>query len=229
MISGGDLGSKKNIKLDLHSKKSKRHLHLATKRDSDMNVTNLNLDNIIENIRFSCFSKVYPLSVNVENQSTLMWSHYANNHQGICIALKGESNIAKETHQVRYSDSLEIYNHSILDEDHLYINDLYSKHLCWSYEKEFRHAKQLKELEEMQGANGLCLSALAVEDIKYVFLGVNVKSEVVESAKNFSKTYNIPVFKLQIMKSTDGTFIYHPTSVTDNPATFEFDFIFSYL
>ncbi|MFP5300228.1 DUF2971 domain-containing protein [Cobetia sp. SIMBA_158] len=107
--------------------------------------------NIIKNIRddilISCFSECYT--------STLMWSHYANEHKGICIEynldnLKGDiySIFNKRMYPVLYSnimaDATQLAIDSIFQQttqnvlNHIFIKPAVNKSIDWAYEKEWR-------------------------------------------------------------------------------------------
>jgi len=87
------------------------------------------------------------LSLAVSNKNLLMWSHYASEHQGMCLEFSREpdNKLAsyKETQPIFYTD-----NHptlrvsSLLDKDKKLSSKrriLYAKSKHWGYEDEWRH------------------------------------------------------------------------------------------
>ncbi|RVT45305.1 DUF2971 domain-containing protein [Rheinheimera sediminis] len=137
----------------------------------------LNVDDILSKVRFTCFSEVNPLRITTENTSLLMWAHYANSHKGICIVLNGESDRVKSSHSVRYSNAIQCLDFTQL-KTASHIQMLYSKHSCWSYEKEIRHAMLPEKLEQVANTNGCCLDTLNVNEIKLILLGINADHDV---------------------------------------------------
>jgi hypothetical protein len=76
-------------------------------------------------------------------RSILMWSHYANNHTGVCLQFEvvKDLNTFLEAIPVDYVDKHPIYNW-VSDSDEQYRQILLSKFSVWNYEKESRIIKQ---------------------------------------------------------------------------------------
>lgn len=114
----------------------------------------LNWDTHVNTIKVSCFSEV--------SDDILMWSHYADNHKGICLKFKTQSlplngfeamffqkkDFAEENlglefkstifYQVKYSDKmLSPLNYLKFELDQVQ-NFFLTKSVHWSYEKEWR-------------------------------------------------------------------------------------------
>jgi len=72
-------------------------------------------------------------------KNTLMWSHYASNHNGVCIQFERVRDIATFSHavRVRYVPDLPILNWVV--GFHEGISEMiFAKHPCWEYERESR-------------------------------------------------------------------------------------------
>jgi hypothetical protein len=72
-------------------------------------------------------------------KNTLMWSHYASNHKGVCLQFERVRDLAILSHaiQVRYTPDLPVLNWIV--GFHEGIGDmLFAKHPCWEYERESR-------------------------------------------------------------------------------------------
>lgn len=95
-----------------------------------------------------CFSTDY--------RHTLLWSHYADSHQGCCIEVEVTSKL--EPHNVNYSPNLPLVTNSIED-------ILTHKSKYWDYEEEVRYFKNEKL------ANGNNAHPWLKVKIKRVFLG----------------------------------------------------------
>ncbi len=85
----------------------------------------------IENFGVACFSE--------SNNDMLMWSHYADNHFGLCLGFDvGENPGEKGFYKINYStDYPEIDLENIWHKDGL-MKILYTKGKAWEYEKEWR-------------------------------------------------------------------------------------------
>jgi len=81
--------------------------------------------------RVCCFSK--------NDKSILMWSHYANEHRGICLCFQfGKGWISNNIRKVEYVD--EIYPLEAFDKniESKVRKSLYKKFSVWEYEQEYR-------------------------------------------------------------------------------------------
>ena len=98
-----------------------------------------NVAGMLENTGISCFSKI--------RDNILMWAHYANKHQGVCLGFRWQAvrscligagleagiRIMKE---VSYSDDFPVWE--VAAEDSHKVNLLTTKAYCWEYEQEWR-------------------------------------------------------------------------------------------
>jgi hypothetical protein len=78
---------------------------------------------------------VYCLSANPT--STLMWSHYANDHRGICLQFRTDNELFSNATAVEYAKSFPCYDISpgdLLDE----LLPFQCKAIEWDYEEEYR-------------------------------------------------------------------------------------------
>lgn len=84
------------------------------------------------------------------NDSTLMWSHYADKHKGVCIGLKLPSIDPKQmlfTLHVDYTNEikgLQYFNKLGAADDIAFLKWATTKAKCWEYEKEVRSVHFLK-------------------------------------------------------------------------------------
>lgn len=102
------------------------------------------------------------LSRNYKN--TLMWSHYADSHQGCCIEVEATSNVS--CYNVEYTSDIQF----IMNGNDEIMNVLTTKSTFWSYEEEVRFIK-----EEKHNYKGHATSTpfLHVRPIK-IYLGYRV-------------------------------------------------------
>jgi hypothetical protein len=89
------------------------------------------LKNIREEAGVYCFAG--------SGKSTLMWSHYAEDHKGVCLQFERVQDIAILSHalRVRYVPDLPVLNWVV--GFHEGIGEMiFAKHPCWEYEQESR-------------------------------------------------------------------------------------------
>jgi hypothetical protein len=77
-------------------------------------------------------SRVYCLSARFD--STLMWSHYANNHRGVCLEFRCDNEVFGPAMKVNYADDYPVFDFT--SDDPLVL--LITKASAWSYEEEYR-------------------------------------------------------------------------------------------
>ena len=126
--------------------------------------------------KISCFSE--------SPNSILMWSHYANQHQGFCIGYdtsKIEEEIIKKIYPVFYHET---FFHLIEDGD---LNDKIFNSLIkfkdWKYEKEWR-----------------LISAEKVLSLKpsKIFLGIRFNEEYIDLFKDIAYEKNCKLYKMKM-------------------------------
>lgn len=76
------------------------------------------------------------ISFAAERDNVLLWSHYANSHQGICIEFSSETILYKLAHRVNYQSDYPsfIYPHDQYEG----LNTIVTKSTDWLYEREYR-------------------------------------------------------------------------------------------
>ena len=67
----------------------------------------------------------------------LMWSHYANNHQGICIEFSSENDVFSGAFKVQYSEKYPLLDLTDDSVDRI-LRPLLTKSDAWAYEDEYR-------------------------------------------------------------------------------------------
>lgn len=139
-------------------------------------------------------NKIKICSLSSEYDNFLMWSHYANEHKGICIAY--DVSKVKEYNKtilkkVIYTKKIQIYkpyNHifenPILNEEKNFISLFYLKHKNWKYEKEYR----IITYEDYDFIN---------LPIKAIYFGMNADINHINLVKNFIKDKNIELYKMK--------------------------------
>lgn len=105
-----------------------------------------NLINVIQNILYEEIGKKGVLSLSEKWNCPLMWSHYADEHRGLCIEYDMTDHDCRNIKAVDYkhprsikvSDIIAWKKHSIEAENNILNTFFYSKARQWHYEKEWR-------------------------------------------------------------------------------------------
>lgn len=111
---------------------------------------------LIRKIGVCCFSEV--------KDSILMWSHYANEHKGICIGFDTTKSLFRFAWQVNYQEEFPITKRPSESVDVLLDKTMLTKADCWSYEKEWRIVR--RTLTEMERNHRLQNKRFSDEDIQ---------------------------------------------------------------
>lgn len=96
--------------------------------------------NDIYNLYYSEINKFGIVCYSELNNNILMWSHYADNHKGICLGFEFNDTNSSGVYPVKYSDdypNLEFTPEKIWSLDGM-SKIMFQKSDCWAYEKEWR-------------------------------------------------------------------------------------------
>lgn len=79
------------------------------------------------------------LSLTAKNDDTLMWSHYADAHQGICLEFDTEvASVISKAANVRYQKPFPVVRYFTMSPDDFAYAMLLTKDSAWEYEAEWR-------------------------------------------------------------------------------------------
>lgn len=150
-----------------------------------------------EEIGVSCFSKKY--------DNILMWSHYTENHKGICLKFDILKSLDFFTPllDVEYKKKidLEIVNY-FRNPDEFMINTTRTKFKCWKYEKEFRSVKN-------KSIGFDCKNRFVnfnPSALKEIIFGFKTDPKVISEYKELCKILNKNVAFSKMKSTEDGTF-----------------------
>ena len=76
------------------------------------------------------------VSFAAERDNALLWVHYANSHQGICIEFSSKSILYRLAHRVHYQTHYPSFKYPHSDYDALHA--IVTKSIDWEYEREYR-------------------------------------------------------------------------------------------
>lgn len=132
------------------------------------------------------------LSLSVKNDSLLMWSHYANFHNGYCIGLDAialMTFIGNEFQQygckigpVNYRNEYPRLDFKLDPDIGSSIQRCFSKNTCWEYEEEYRVVLNNKPDH---------IITYPKELISEIYLGCNMPTEHRDEVKHFLRQSNL--------------------------------------
>jgi hypothetical protein len=133
------------------------------------------------------------------NDSTLMWSHYADNHSGFCLEFKtNKSPRGINPLNVVYKNGFIQASYHKHKEDAI-THLLYSKSICWKYEGELRSI-----ITNVKSESNRCV-AYDRDELLSVYLGSRCRQEITERIKDIIKHYHVGV-KLYKAKLSQNSF-----------------------
>lgn len=156
----------------------------------------------------SCFSELSNLN------SILMWSHYANKHEGFCIEYDyreiNKLRIKDNTIiPVLYSNKIDIRPPKNETKEELLRYQLsiaFTKSKEWEYEKEWR---LLEINEEQKDKNGFLISFVKP---KRIYLGCRVSDKLREDVLKYCRSNKVELYKMEL---ESGTFIIKEKKLKD--------------
>lgn len=151
-------------------------------------------------------------SFSKDNKNNLMWSHYANNHQGICVQYSSVLFFYLETvekylsaSKIRYSKTPPLID-MLEDPYSKTAKMIFNKQIEWKYEKEYRVALLSDYETDYIGIGN--------ELIKAVYIGSRASQELINNVIELTKSTNIEVYygisvgktyEVQFKKHKEGT------------------------
>jgi len=147
------------------------------------------LDNLKSHIGITCFS--------ISHMKTLMWSHYAQKHSGVCLGFlfnkSGGNGIAQIT--VKYSSEINSINYFKDGLLSMY-NWIFTKSHIWSYEEEIRRVI----------INKTGIINFDKNELVEIYYGLNLSQEKIQFLKSMIKKNNFNIRKESTMKINKDTF-----------------------
>lgn len=117
------------------------------------------------------------LSLANNSNNILMWSHYGNNHNGICFGFDtSNKQVFKNLKKVRYQSHFEELWGWLYTDDEIVENILYTKSHQWSYENEYRCIN-----EKVEPIN------FDMNSLKEIIFGCIVNEKIIEEFRILAK------------------------------------------
>ncbi len=178
--------------------------HGARLSDSWINIIENQLNNCMDKIKDSvrvvCLSEVY--------DSMLMWSHYAQNHEGYCIEYEFETDdwLYKHLHPVTYTNDRYIVDKKdMLNNATKWIYETTChKSDVWSYEEEWRIVTpNLNKVmpQKLEYPNGKYVLDLK-NHIKSFYLGAKISSNFKNEILQFGRKNGITIYQMMLSPTT---------------------------
>lgn len=161
-----------------------------------------------------CHSRVF--CVSEQNDNIVMWSHYADEHRGVVFKLRcidAIDNRLLAARQVIYTDSFlsfpsanqyarHLTGEQPIDMVALSRNAAFTKHLDWSYEKEWRvHIPLLNEPE----GDGYAIYDEDPQIFETVYLGCRMAKEQIQTVVKAIQTY-LPKTEIYLAERSKKSF-----------------------
>ena len=137
------------------------------------------------------------------NDNILMWSHYANSHNGICIKFDILESIELFLLpiEVKYTDNYPVYNH-LKNNKNLIEFMFQTKAKCWEYENELRIIKnnsgnyKFNKSSIIEISFGCNVSTLDIEKYKQLILDNNFTNATFKKAIPSKKEFKLEIVDL---------------------------------
>lgn len=155
-----------------------------------------------DSVLASCFGSTF--------DSLLMWSHYAEKHQGACIEFEVDENDFKP---IKYSNTIPLFPLSHMleialaerfldtklklnkEDERLILEPIFVKSAVWSYEGEYRCVFSKKQLDERIYYKDNSYF-LRMQKINRIFVGCKADERFIESVRK--EANGIPAFKMKM-------------------------------
>ena len=122
--------------------------------------------------------------------STLMWSHYAEQHRGICLEFDVDNDLFRKAKQVSYASTYPAWlPHEFDARPERTIEVITTKAEDWSYEKEFRLISVLTGAETDYLRTQGDFFSLPPRSLKGVIIGAQAAPETIEFVADIVKRY----------------------------------------
>ncbi|MFD2543716.1 DUF2971 domain-containing protein [Lacinutrix gracilariae] len=181
---------KKNIAnafAEIQEKYSRQKRREMAKKLNDPNTLSKLLKSKKKDYKLSCFSKIY--------NEVLMWSHYANKHNGICVGFDFPHLYPEKfiLCPVKYLNEIKLLDGET-NTNRILLYWLTTKSERWIYEQEIRAIAQSKNNEDSEFIN------YDKDRIKEIIFGCNVKKNEIDNAMSRIKKSELPYDKITFKK-----------------------------
>ncbi len=161
---------------------------------------NDNLIPIIRKANNKFIDNIGVLSLSTNYKNILMWSHYANSHNGLVFEFEplhyDDYNCLSQPKKVVYNENYELLS-SLENDDASELEKLMlTKHIDWEYENEYRCINI-----EFQGEK-----KFHKDELKSIFFGLNTTNKQIEEFKKLCVDYGFTHLNFKKAKKINGKF-----------------------
>jgi hypothetical protein len=130
------------------------------------------------------------MSLAEKNNDTLMWSHYADSHKGVCLEFSGLANQSLGVlRKVQYQDAVPVVEAMRLIQGkyrgEIGKDVIKAKAKCWRYEEEWRSILPMEGRSRMQKFSPACLTGIV--------LGANISKDDERQVRSWAKGRTTPL------------------------------------
>lgn len=148
-----------------------------------------------------CFTK--------SKDNILMWSHYADNHKGICLEFNHSDSKLLLTKKVNYYNDYPRINYFTSNYDELMTIRYFTKAKDWEYEAEYRiviphFSKQQKKFEPKIITGVICGCCMPDDDIEELRSILKMRTTPITLYKAKKKEYEFGL-DIELIEQFDGT------------------------
>jgi hypothetical protein len=104
--------------------------------------SSISIDSVLDQVGVLCLA--------TEWNNSLMWSHYADHHKGICVGFHSNIDVFKIAFPVAYQDEFPVILRPEDDTDTMFNKGFLRKAKCWEYEREWRIIKPSMPKEDRE-------------------------------------------------------------------------------
>jgi hypothetical protein len=157
----------------------------------------------LHNIRKESFSKIGVSCFSKNNLNLLMWSHYADSHQGFCLEFDSNLEPFSKAFEVTYKSEVPQINSDLLMTEKIGLESLQKllsfKSIDWEHEEELRliHQESNKSY------------SYSYKSLKAIYFGIRANQSDIEIICSIIKSQN-PTVKLYKMKKLEMNFGIEP-------------------
>ncbi len=134
-----------------------------------------------------------------------MWSHYTNDHKGMCLKfdILEDSDFFTTAIPVRYVNTMPLYNH-FSDRELIIEKIIQPKSKDWDYEKEIRIVKTNEDIKKNKVNQAFKFKPTA---LRKIIFGCKATQTTIEKYKRLCNVEEFKHVKFSMMEQmTDGTF-----------------------
>jgi hypothetical protein len=148
--------------------------------------------------KFSCFSKYCD-----RPESGLLWSHYAQKHEGVCLCFNFWLDYPFLCYEVSYHNTFPKFN----IDDESFVRMSYSKSVIWRYEDEIRAQIFSKNREKYE------YRQFPVKSLNKVIFGLRASEDTISKIRDILiEKYTISKISIEKMELDTTTFSLKPIS-----------------